>query len=70
MLKDRINQALEEGKSRGLTQAGLAAACGVKPPSVSGWASGKSLAIKSENIWDAAAYLGVDPRARSAQIRR
>lgn len=62
MLKDRVNQALDEGKARGLTQAGLAAACGIKPPSVSDWVSGKSLAIKSENIWDAATYLGVEPR--------
>lgn len=62
MLKDRINLALEEGKSRGLTQKGLADACGIAPPSVNDWTTGRSSAIKSENIWDAASYLGVDPR--------
>ena len=43
----------------GITQAELARACGVKPPSVNGWLSGKSKFLRGENLLKAAAVLGV-----------
>lgn len=55
-LADRLTRALAES---GLTQAELARACGVKPPSVSGWLSGKSKFLRGENLLSAAAALGV-----------
>ena len=41
------------------TQAGLARACGIKTPSVSGWFTGKTKSVTFENALRAAAYLGV-----------
>jgi len=43
----------------GVSQAALARACGVKPPSVHGWLSGKSKFLRGENLLGAAAALGV-----------
>lgn len=44
------------------TQRALAAACGVKPPSVNGWVTGESKAIGGVNLMRAAAFLGVSPK--------
>ncbi len=43
----------------GINQADLARACGVKPPSVHGWLSGKSKFLRGENLLKAAEALGV-----------
>lgn len=56
MLSDRIKLALEKS---GITQAQLARACGVKPPSVNGWLNGKSKYLRGENLLAAAKALGV-----------
>jgi transcriptional regulator with XRE-family HTH domain len=48
MLKDRLQQAMDAGQ--GLTQAGLAGACGIRPPSVSDWVSGETKTIKGTNL--------------------
>ena len=55
-LADRLTLAMEKS---GLSQAELARACGVKPPSVSGWLSGKSKFLRGENLLKAAAALRV-----------
>lgn len=58
-LKDRLKKALsQEGKK--LSQAGLARACGIKPPSVSDWMSGRTQTLEGENLVRAAGYLGVN----------
>lgn len=44
----------------GVSQADLARACGVKPPSVHGWLSGKAKFLRGENLLKAAAALGVN----------
>lgn len=44
------------------TLTGLARACGIRPPSVSAWLSGKTKKIEGANLLRAAAYLGVNPR--------
>lgn len=56
-LAERLNTAMERS---GLTQAELARACGVKPPSVNGWLSGKSKYLRGENLLKAAAALRVN----------
>jgi transcriptional regulator with XRE-family HTH domain len=59
-LKARLKLALShDGKKR--TQAELARACGIKPPSVSSWFSGETLSLEGENLVRAAGYLGVNP---------
>ena len=55
-LADRLTLAMEK---TGISQAELARACGVKPPSVSGWLSGKSKFLRGENLLKAAAALRV-----------
>lgn len=45
----------------GMSQVELASKCGVKPPSVSGWLSGKSKFMRGENLLFAAKALGVSP---------
>lgn len=55
-LAERLTTAMERS---GITQAELARACGVKPPSVNGWLSGKSKYLRGENLLKAAAVLGV-----------
>lgn len=55
-LADRLTAAME---ASGLTQADLARACQVKPPSVHGWLNGKSKFLRGENLLRAAAALGV-----------
>ncbi len=56
-LASRLTKALQQKK--GLTQAGLARACGVKPPSVSDWINGKTKTVEGANLINAAEYLGV-----------
>jgi transcriptional regulator with XRE-family HTH domain len=58
-LSDRLNAALT-GPPR-LSQADLARACGVKPPSVSDWISGKTKRLSGSNLLAAARFLGVNP---------
>lgn len=55
---ERIKAELE---AQGKTAASLARACGVKPPSVSDWISGKTLKIEAENLLRAARFLSVHP---------
>lgn len=43
-----------------ISQTELARACGVKPPSVHGWLSGKSKFLRGENLLCAAQVLGVE----------
>lgn len=56
MLSDRLKLAMNHA---GISQAELSRACGVKPPSVHGWLSGKSKFLRGENLLKAAAVLGV-----------
>ena len=59
MLSDRLKTAMQFS---GLSQADLARACRVKPPSIHGWLSGKSKFLRGENLLSAAAALGVSQR--------
>lgn len=45
-----------------VTQAELARACNVKPPSVADWMSGRTKSIEGENLVNAAAKLGVSAK--------
>ena len=56
MLSKRLQIAMREA---GVSQAELARACGVKPPSVNGWLSGKSKFLRGENLLAAAKALNV-----------
>lgn len=56
-LADRLRAAMA---ASGVSQAELARACSVKPPSVHGWLSGKSKFLRGENLLKAAAVLKVD----------
>ncbi|WEE79735.1 helix-turn-helix transcriptional regulator [Comamonas testosteroni] len=56
-LADRLSIAMEHAK---LSQADLARACDVKPPSVHGWLNGKSKFLRGENLLKAASALGVN----------
>lgn len=58
-LADRLNWALDPSRGLKLSAAGLARACGIKPPSVSDWRSGKTGSIAAENLFKAARYLQV-----------
>lgn len=58
-LKDRLRLAMKGPPV--VSGADLARACGVKPPSVSDWLSGKTKAISDENLDKAARRLGVNP---------
>ena len=53
---DRLKVAMNLA---GVSQAELARACGVKPPSVSGWLSGRARFLRGENLLAAASALGV-----------
>ena len=57
-LKDRISARM---LVRQCKAADLARACGVKPPSVSNWLSGKTKELKGETLLRAAAFLEVNP---------
>lgn len=56
-LSDRLTFAMSRA---GITQAELARLCGVKPPSVNGWLSGKSKFLRGENLLQAASALKVN----------
>lgn len=56
LLAVRLRIATEK---KGVTQAQLARACGVKPPSVNGWITGKSKYLKGNNLLAAARTLDV-----------
>lgn len=56
MLAKRLKFAMDEAD---VSQAQLARLCGVKPPSVHGWLSGKSKFLRGENLLMAAKALGV-----------
>ena len=55
-LSERIREAMD---AAGVSQAALARACGVKPPSVNGWLNGKSKFLRGENLLLAARALNV-----------
>jgi phage repressor protein C with HTH and peptisase S24 domain len=56
-LSNRIKIAMDAADMK---QADLARACGVKPPSVSGWLSGKAKFLRGENLLKVARALNVD----------
>lgn len=63
---ERIKKLLDEGRSRGLTQTGLAKACGMSQPSVSQWFNDNdskpaTAMIYGHNLLSAAKYLGTTP---------
>jgi transcriptional regulator with XRE-family HTH domain len=65
-LKDRVTRAFERRRAiaapgERVTQAALARAAGVKPPSVADWFNGKTHSLKGEVLLGAAAYLKVRP---------
>jgi transcriptional regulator with XRE-family HTH domain len=55
-LSDRLREAMADA---GINQKDLAAACGVKPPSVNGWLSGRAKFLRGENLLLAAKALNV-----------
>jgi hypothetical protein len=58
-LQDRVNECLAGPPRK--TQKALAAACGIKPPSVNDWTTGKTKSIQGEYLIPAATFLGVEP---------
>lgn len=56
-LSDRIRAALPKGS--GLSQSGLAKACGISRASVNAWVNGKTDSIDGKFLTTAASYLGV-----------
>lgn len=56
-LADRLTTAMANAN---LNQAELARRCGVKPPSVNGWLSGKAKFLRGENLLSAALALNVN----------
>lgn len=63
---ERIKSLLDQGRHRGLTQTGLAKACGISQPSVSQWfndgaAKPATEMIRGDNLIAAARYLGTTP---------
>ncbi|MGG4657914.1 repressor [Pseudomonas putida] len=59
-LQDRLRQIMA-GPPK-ISQAALARACGIKPPSVNDWLSGKTKTIEGQNLLLAAEFLGVAPK--------
>lgn len=57
-LSERIKERMA---ATGFTNAKLAAACKVRPPTSFNWASGKTKSIKGEPLLRAARALGVNP---------
>jgi phage repressor protein C with HTH and peptisase S24 domain len=55
-LSERIRMAMT---AAGISQTELARACGVKPPSIHGWLTGKAKFLRGENLLLAARALGV-----------
>lgn len=60
ILSERLKYALS--LKRNATQADLAKACGLKPPSIWSWFAGETKSIKGSNLLLAAEYLGVRPK--------
>lgn len=58
-LATRLRKALDERPE--LSQADLARACGIKPPSVSDWFNGKTKELSGPNLLEVARRLGVRP---------
>lgn len=58
-LKQRFDE-LTKDRPRGW-KADLARHCQVKPPSVSDWASGRTLTLEGSNLLGAASFFGVNP---------
>ncbi len=58
-LAERLRKALTERPE--ITQADLARACAIKPPSVSDWLNGKTKRLSGSNLLAAARLLGVRP---------
>lgn len=54
----RIKQRRE---ALGMSVAGLARACGIRPPSIHNWEGGRTKAIEGQNLVAAARALGVSP---------
>lgn len=59
-LGERVRLALDGPPKK--SQAALARACRVSPPSVNDWITGKSKTIEGANLLNAAAFLNVNPR--------
>lgn len=59
-LAERLNEAMN-GPPK-VTGVALAKACGVSPPSVSGWRTGDSKTLEGSNLLAAADFLGVRPK--------
>lgn len=57
-LAARLSTLLEE---TGTSQAALARVCGVKPPSVSDWLSGRTRELTAPHLLRAAAHFNVNP---------
>lgn len=58
-LKERLEAAMRLRPD--VTAADIARACGIKPPSVSDWLSGKTKSIKGDNLLATAKLFGVRP---------
>lgn len=58
-LAERLKESLDQSPE--FTASGLARACGIKPPSVSDWLSGKTKKMEGANLLSASEYLGVNP---------
>ncbi|OOW06636.1 peptidase [Pseudomonas sp. MF6396] len=58
-LQERLRQVMA-GPPK-ISQAALARACGIKPPSVNDWISGKTKTIEGQNLLRAAEFLKVTP---------
>lgn len=58
-LQERLRQIMS-GPPK-ISQAALARACGIKPPSVNDWISGKTKTIEGQNLLHAAEFLKVTP---------
>lgn len=58
-LQERLRQVMA-GPPK-ISQAALARACGIKPPSVNDWISGKTKTIEGQNLLRAADFLKVTP---------
>ena len=60
-LAERLRYAMQFATPKKVKGVELAAAVGVKPPSVSDWLSGKSKTMEGENLLKTSKYLNVNP---------
>lgn len=65
MLSDRLKTAMN---TAGVSQAQLARACGVKPPTVHGWLNGKAQVLRGNHLLAAAQELKVSERWLSGGV--